>query len=111
MQTKKLLAVLLAIAAMTVAATGHTTEFTYQGKLNDGGLPVTTSRDLRFRLWDAAAAGSQLGEDVTAANVAFTNGVFTVQLDFGLPVFNGEERWLEIAVSDPGANNYTTLSP
>ena len=94
-----------------VAASGQTNDFTFQGKLADGGAAVITPRDLRFTLWSSDAGGSQIGTDVNHANVPFNGGVFTVQLDFGQPAFTGADRWIEIAVSLPGANDYTTLSP
>ena len=48
----------------------------------------------------------------TTPNVAVSNGCFTVQLDFGANVFNGDARWLEIAVRCPaGSGTYATLVP
>jgi hypothetical protein len=40
-----------------------------------------------------------------------TNGLFTVQLDFGAGAFQGDARWLQIAVKCAGDASYTTLSP
>jgi len=50
----------------------------------------------------------------TLGEVDVIDGYFTVSLDFGSDVFNGDARWLEIGVrlgdlEDP--NVYTTLSP
>ncbi|MCA9256968.1 MAG: hypothetical protein KDA33_15070, partial [Phycisphaerales bacterium] len=92
--------------------------WTYQGRITDGGVPLNDTADFRFSLWDAEGAGdppsggSQLGATMTITNVMVVDGVFTVQLDFGAAVFNGDERWLQIGVRSPaGAGAYTTLSP
>jgi hypothetical protein len=94
-------------------ANGQTT-FTYQGQLKDADGPMDDSADFEFRLWDAAAGGSQIG-DVEAATLYagdFDHGLFSVSLDFGAAAFTGEARWLEIAVRSPsGAGDFTTLTP
>ena len=48
---------------------------------------------------------------VDAGDVWVSNGLFTLTLDFGAGVFDGSERWLEIAVR-PGtsAGGYTALT-
>lgn len=88
------------------------TAFTYQGRLNDGGSPANGEYDLRFMLYNAASSGTQVGSMVAKENTAVTDGLFTVQLDFGSDIFTGEARYLEIGVR-PGASgaNFTTLSP
>jgi hypothetical protein len=44
--------------------------------------------------------------------VAVDDGVFSVELDFGLAAFSNGPRWLEIDVRSPaGAGAYTNLSP
>jgi hypothetical protein len=48
---------------------------------------------------------------ITAENVSTTGGVFTIQLDFGAGVFNGDDRWIEVSISPAGQNNFTTLAP
>ena len=106
---KYLSMILLMTFAMSIQA--QNTEFTFQGKLNESGSPVFSPRDLRFRLWNAESAGAQVGVDVTMANVTFVGGVFSVRIDFGGAAFNGEPRWIEIAVSPPGAGTYVTLTP
>lgn len=84
---------------------------TYQGVLDDSGQPANGVFDLRFQLTDAASLGLLL-QTVDVGDVTVTDGVFTVQLDFALTHFNGEQRWLAIGVR-PGASvgAYTTLSP
>lgn len=91
------------------------TAFTYQGQLKEGGAPVNSTADLEFALWDADEDGSQVGLTVRVNNVDITDGLFTVEVDFGVEAYNGAERWVEIAVRtphDPGDTEpFTTLSP
>ena len=95
-----------------LAANAQTTVFTYQGRLADAGAPATGNYDLRFTLHDAATAGNQIGNGITNAPTAVTNGLFTVSLDFGSAVFDGSARWLEIGVRPlGGAIGYTPLAP
>ncbi|MFB0537257.1 MAG: tail fiber domain-containing protein [Anaerolineae bacterium] len=88
------------------------TSFTYQGRLTDGGSPANGTYDFRFRLYDAASGGTQVGSTVTKGDVTVTDGLFTVQLDFGSGVFTGDARYLEIGVR-PGESTgaYTPLLP
>jgi Pectinesterase len=98
-----------AVARPLEAALG--TDFTYQGKLTDGGLPASGTYDLELKLFDALNGGAQVGSTVPKDDVTITNGLFTVQLDFG-NVFSGTALYLEIGVR-PGASvgAYTTLTP
>jgi hypothetical protein len=73
---------------------------------------VTDTGDFEFSLWDAATAGTQIGSTLQVGGVTIDGGRFTVSLDFGAAAFNGDARWLEIAVRVPsGSGGYTTLSP
>jgi hypothetical protein len=45
------------------------------------------------------------------SGVTVTNGIFTVQLDFGSTPFMGADRYLEIRVKKPSDATYTTLTP
>ena len=88
------------------------TGFTYQGRLKQDDLPVTDTCDFQFSLWDAESGPAQVGSTQTKTNVSVSNGLFTVELDFGAGAFTGEARWLEIAVRCPaGSGGYTTLAP
>ncbi len=88
------------------------TAFTYQGRLEAGGLPVTRACDFQFGLWDAPAGGSPIGSTVTATNVPVDEGLFTTAVDFGVGAFTGDGRWLALAVRCPaGSGSYTPLSP
>jgi hypothetical protein len=85
--------------------------FTYQGQFKDGGTPANGQYDLQFTLFDAASSGNQVGSTVEVLNQTVTDGLFTVQLDFGTSAFPGDARWLEIAARVAGGGSYTTLSP
>lgn len=86
--------------------------FTYQGQLRDASGPVNGACDLRFRLFDAASGGSQVGGALTREGVGLVDGLFTARLDYGAGAFQGDERWLAIEVRCPaGAGSYTALSP
>ncbi len=95
--------------ATTLAAVG--TAFTYQGRLKDSGVPAAGVYDFQFRLYDALSGGSQIGGTSSVADVAVSDGLFTVTLDFGASAFDGQARWLEIDVKRDADGSYTTLSP
>ncbi|MFN2271679.1 MAG: hypothetical protein ACK2US_12630 [Anaerolineae bacterium] len=96
-------------AQAAAASTDLSTAFTYQGKLESGGVAVNDTCDFRFRLYDAASGGNPVGITVTHTSVAVTQGLFSVQLDFGDGPFNGDDRYLETAVRCSGDPTYTTL--
>jgi len=83
------------LPAQPAQAQPLTTAFTYQGELQTAGLPATGPHDLRFRLYDAAAGGAQVGAILCSDNVTLSEGRFTVSLDFGA-AFTGQQRFLEI---------------
>jgi hypothetical protein len=84
--------------------------FTYQGRLIKNGQPISDTCGLTFALYDAASGGSFLNSN-TFNTVPISNGLFTVQLDYGAGAFNGQERWIETAVKCTGDANYITLNP
>jgi len=90
------------------------TAFTYQGRLLDADSPADGLYDLEFKLYDDPNSGTQQGSTITIGQLDIIDGYFTVELDFGSGVFNGNSRWVEIGVrpgelNDPNA--YTILSP
>lgn len=48
---------------------------------------------------------------MTNAATGVSDGLFTVTLNFGAGVFNGANRWLEIAARTNGGGAFTVLSP
>lgn len=87
------------------------TAFTYQGKLAQNGLAVNESCDFSFELWDALLDGNQVGLAQVVPAALVTDGTFTVELDFGDGAFDGNARWLGIAVACPDGGSLTTLAP
>lgn len=91
-------------------AAAVSTIFTYQGRLQQGGEPLTGTCSFQFALWDDAVGGSQQGSTVSIGSVAVAEGLFNVALDFGNQ-FKGDGRWLATAVQCPGDAGYTPLTP
>ncbi len=119
--TIRVVMIALSAAIGSVFAGALDTSFTYQGQLKQAGAPLDGLVDMTVSLYDAAEGGAQLGSaifDGQAANasaVLVSNGLFSINLDFGADVFNGERRYLEIAVRTPhdpaDAGRYTLLMP
>lgn len=74
----------------------------YHGRLDQGGAPVTGSANMRFALYDAAAAGVLLWDD--AFTVAVDAGQFMVllgeppQRPLDVALFSGADLWLQLEV-------------
>ncbi|MEP6901375.1 MAG: hypothetical protein ABJA66_06465, partial [Actinomycetota bacterium] len=105
-----LLIVLFFSFAFCQNARAQTTEFTYQGQLQNSALPASGNFDFEFLLFDAVTGGAQIGATVTQTNVAVTGGTFAVKLDFGSS-FPGANRFLEIHVKQTGGGAFTVLNP
>jgi hypothetical protein len=107
--------VLLLLSLWAGSVSAQTTQFTYQGKLGNGGAPANGSYDFQFKLFDTSTVGTgtQQGATLTLSSVAVTGGIFSAGLDFGAcaTCFDGTNRFLEIAVTTAGGATFTTLSP
>lgn len=106
--------VILAVLCLSRVVGGQTvsTAFTYQGDLASTGTPINGFADFTFTLYDAATGGTQLVTPLIRNGTTVSNGIFTVSLDFGAGPFNGNARYIEIAVRHPsGVGQYVTLSP
>ena len=105
----------IALAALTAAALqgnvhAQGTAFTYQGRLDSAGAPVTGLYDFQFNLHSVASGGSALTGAISLNAQPVTNGLFTVTLDFGNQ-FPGAPRWLAMSVRTNGAGAFTALAP
>src|SRR6185436_15820854 len=86
--------------------------FSYQGQLSKNSILVNGTCNLQFSLYSAEMGGSPFNAvPLTRANVAVSNGVFTVLLDFEAGAFDGTARWLAISVQGSGDPGYTPLAP
>lgn len=101
------LASLLAVAfAPPIAAADPLgSGWTYQGRLQSGGVPADGEFPMLFKLWDAETNGNQVGPTLTfdgaggnPAPISVADGLFTVSLDFGGGAFGAGARWLEVTV-------------
>jgi trimeric autotransporter adhesin len=98
-------------SAFCLPAWGQGTAFTYQGRLNNGGVPANGIYDLQFTIYDLATNGTLLAGPVTNSTTGVSNGLFTVRLDFGATPFTGADRWLDIAVRTNGVGAFNVLTP
>ncbi len=103
------------------AAFGQSEPFTYQGQLKQQGIPLTGEVDLRFTLYDSDTADTPVAGplvfDSQSANAAVSvaNGLFSVELDFGVDALLQGGRWIQIEVRAPhdplDIEPYTPLTP
>ncbi len=99
---------------ITVIAAPMRTGFTYQGRLMDANRPADGLYDFQFKPYDSPdpVFAMQLRSTIDIDDLDVIDGYFTVELNFGSDVFDGDARWLEIGVR-PGdsTGSFTTLSP
>src|SRR6478736_3051163 len=105
------LVILVCLLGSAVKLSAQGSAFTYQGQLNANGAPASGSYDLRFAIYPAFNGGSILGSAVTNTAVVVSNGFFTVTLDFGISVFTGQPRWLELGAATNRNGSFETLLP
>lgn len=124
MKTTKMLAILVLALGLMVCwpKTASADEpmgsaFTYQGHLYDNNDVADGEYDFQFQLWGDPCSSEPLfkiGDDVNKPDVDVIDSYFTVELDFGGGVFDGNAVWLAIGVR-PGVENdpcsYEVLLP
>ncbi|MHC4643016.1 MAG: hypothetical protein ACYS32_15345, partial [Planctomycetota bacterium] len=118
MKSVKMLAILTLIVCLMVLlakvseAVSMGSVFTYQGRLMDANGPGDGLYDFEFKLFDDPCTGVQQGSTVDVNDLDVIDGYFTVELNFGSDVFNGDARWLDIGVRAGGSTGgFTSLSP
>ncbi|MBI5240775.1 MAG: hypothetical protein HY926_09910, partial [Elusimicrobia bacterium] len=77
---------------------------TFQGQLQQNGIPVTSDVPwgFVFRVWDAATNGNQIGPTMPTAS-AIDKGIFNVSIPVTTnTLVGGPQRWLDVEVNQPG---------
>lgn len=101
----------IGISAPHASALPPETGISYQGQLFQDGMPVDGQRDFRFRLYDDAVAGN-LVSTIQLFNVEVEEGLFGVELDWGVAPWEANEQlWLEVEAGPAdGMQNYEIIS-
>ncbi len=76
------------------------------GRLDASGTLASSLRP-QFALYTANLGGSQVSPSLTNAAVSLTDGLFTVNLNFGANIFTGSNYWLDITVHTNGSSAFT----
>ncbi len=74
----------------------------YQGVYNEGGAPVSGTRDMLFRLYTNNSCTAQVGSDINKPGVRLSDGFFSVELDVNQALFNGQALWLRVIIGGAG---------
>ncbi len=102
------------LGMMVLGVSAQESKLAYQGRLTEAGTPATGTFEMQFQLFDSPeiGTGTAQGGEVYLPEVAVQEGVFTAVLDFGVEVFDGSPRYLEISVKPAGSTtSFTTLQP
>ncbi len=111
---KRALSILICLTiGAGICAAQQDSAFTFQGKLNDGGIGANGNYDMSFRVFDDPTAGTQIGGTVNLPNVPVAYGIFSVELDFTHgPFVTVSQRFLQIAIRPAGSPDpLTVLTP
>ena len=107
------------VAAILAANASHAQlindSFTYQGTLNDGGVPANGPYDININVFDSAVGGNLIpGGSDSFILVPVTDGLFEVFVDFNTTgsIFDSNQtRWLQVSIRENGGPNYIPLLP
>jgi len=105
MKTAPIALIMTLILGIALDALAQDSTITYQGQLRQSGEPFTGTANLEFRLFDALSGGNQIGSLQTRLNWPVEDGLFQVELNFGIAAFTEQVRYLEVRV------NGSPLSP
>lgn len=110
---KNILIILLTLGLVFAftASAQMDSSFTYQGELLDSGSPANGEYDIQVVMLDGAA--QQVGITSQHNAVQVTNGLFSLNVSFGIAMFDGYENYyFEVSVRKTSVGgSYTTLSP
>ncbi|MCB1603720.1 MAG: hypothetical protein R3F25_08840 [Gammaproteobacteria bacterium] len=85
--------------------------FTYQGELRDGGSPANDNYDFQIALLNSQ--GQQVGAISEHINITVEEGLFSVNVNFGIDAFDGiQNYYIEVSVRKTSNGGvYTPLNP
>ncbi len=92
---------LLILALMTVQSLAHASPWTYRGTLNDGGKPANGSYDLRLTLIGESDQ-RPIAQPISLFRVPVQEGVFSVEVDFGIDLSNAPALRLKTEIGQEG---------
>lgn len=103
---------LAAFLAYSAPVWAQSSAFTYQGELEQSGIPATGEFDFEFALFDDSLGGTQTAGPFMVDNIFVDGGLFKAEVDFGPAAFGGADGWLEIRVR-PGSSTdaFTVMTP
>ena len=93
---------LLVIALMTTQSLAHAAPWTYRGTLNDGGKPANGSYDLRVTLISESDQ-RPITQPISLFRVPVHDGVFSVDVDFGIDLSNAPAMRLKTEIGQDGS--------
>jgi hypothetical protein len=103
------------VAAFTfalAAAPSMAQNFTYQGKLQDAGLPASGNFDMQFQVFPVAVGGVQIGVTDTRLGVPVVDGLFSTEVSAISGAAIGPDLFLAIAIRPAGSPGpFTPISP
>ncbi|MBS0189878.1 MAG: tail fiber domain-containing protein [Phycisphaerales bacterium] len=94
----------LILSVSAWAAPGVSTAFTFAGSLEQSKGDLSGPTSMSFTLWDSIVEGNQLGQTLTfdgsdgngSPITIAESGRFIVGLDFGVPVWGTQARYIEV---------------
>ncbi len=99
------------LVLMALSGGAFSEPISYQGSLEDEGIPANGEYDLRFRLYDDF--GIQLGSTIDIEDVEIEGGLFSVDIPFTDGVFDVYDNlFLAVHVRDgDSVGGYTEMAP
>jgi hypothetical protein len=82
---------------LSVAGT-VSSQFSYQGMLEEAGRPVTGGRTMAFRLYSDDTCTTQVGKPIFVPLLPVSDGLFSIHLPVDQGDFSGQALWLEVDV-------------
>jgi len=104
-------ACVLSLASLLTASLLSAEPFTYQGRLENSGVPFTGTTNIRLGLYLVDTGDIAITTE-TFPGVTVTDGIFTVKaVSMVAGNFTGTTRYLGIEVSSDGGTTWTPLLP